>query len=409
MMKKVVSLFLLSLCLALPLSAQTPQSLDEVCANAPKDEPTTRSFSQAEQVLTEGVDYRAIFCTGAGAIYVDLYEKYTPITVNNFVFLAQNGFYNNTTFHRVIENFMAQGGDPTGTGTGGPNYRFEDEFVGFLKFDRIGLLAMANAGANTNGSQFFITTELTDWLNYRHTIFGDVLDGFDALKAIQLRDPQTATAPGTALETVVIITDPASVQSSFVEDVQVFERDGFEEALANVVAPGNLPSDLKQGDAAGAFDTAEVAQSAGSALSADYAAYLERHNHSFRVAQEVVGCSANYQFERLGYVVDAFETAEDAQNALNDAFLVTLNEAEGYSALETPAGSKGFVISKNTCTDNAGSIERLYTLRGRYLVTIYGHFPQNIVNQVPVQTLMLSFIAPIFESELADAFRSELR
>ena len=408
-MKKAVSLLLLALCLALPLSAQTPLSLDELCANAPKDEPSTRDFTQAEQVLVEGVDYRAVFCTGAGAIYVDLYEKYTPVTVNNFVFLAQNGFYNNTTFHRVIENFMAQGGDPTGTGTGGPNYRFEDELVGFLKFDRIGLLAMANAGANTNGSQFFITTELTGWLNYRHTIFGDVLDGFDALKSIQLRDPQTATTPGTALETVVIVTNPARVASTFVEDVQIYEREGFEEALGNVVAPANLPNDLKQGEAAGAFDTAQVAQSAGSALADEYAAYLERHRHEFRVAQEVEGCSANYQFQQLGYVVDAFETAEDAQNALNDSFLETLNEAEGFSpAPNAPEDAKAFVISKPTCTDNAGSIARLYALRGRYLVTIYGHFPQNIIDQVPVKTL-LSFIAPIFESELADAFRSELR
>ena len=115
-------------------------------------------FQEAETVLEPDVDYRAIFCTTAGTVYVDLYESLTPMTVNNFVFLAQQGYYDNTTFHRVIPDFMVQGGDPTATGSGGPGYQFGDEPVGFLTFDRPGLLAMANAGPGTNGSQFFITT-----------------------------------------------------------------------------------------------------------------------------------------------------------------------------------------------------------------------------------------------------------
>src|SRR5688572_14124487 len=116
-------------------------------------------------------------CTDAGAIYIDLLEDFAPATVNNFVFLAQNNYYDNTIFHRVLEDFMAQGGDPTGTGSGGPGYQFRDEFAPFLTFDRPYLLAMANAGAGTNGSQFFITTAETPHLDFRHTIFGDVLEG----------------------------------------------------------------------------------------------------------------------------------------------------------------------------------------------------------------------------------------
>jgi peptidylprolyl isomerase len=148
-------------------------SPDEICAAAtPAQDPETREYDAPEQALESDIDYYAIFCTEAGAIYVDLFEEIAPITVNNFVFLAQSGFYNNTTFHRVLENFMAQGGDPTGTGSGGPGYGFGDELASFVRFDRVGLLAMANSGqgTNTNGSQFFITTAITDWLTFNHTI-----------------------------------------------------------------------------------------------------------------------------------------------------------------------------------------------------------------------------------------------
>jgi cyclophilin family peptidyl-prolyl cis-trans isomerase len=166
--------------------AQSPQAL---CNSASAQTPDVREYDAPEQVLVPGADYLAIFCTAAGAVTVDLYENATPETVNNFVFLAQNGFYNNTTFHRVIPDFMAQGGDPSATGSGGPGYEFNDEFVGALFFDRAGLLAMANAGPNTNGSQFFITTAATDWLDYRHTIFGEVIAGYDNVTAIEIRDP----------------------------------------------------------------------------------------------------------------------------------------------------------------------------------------------------------------------------
>jgi len=149
--------------------------------------------------------YFATVKTDVGDIKLELFADKTPKTVNNFVFLARQGFYDNTTFHRVIEGFMAQGGDPTGTGTGGPGYRFEDEIVADLKFDQPGLLAMANAGPNTNGSQFFITFVPTPWLDGNHTIFGKVVEGMDVLPKIVRRDPQDPNAPpGTKIQTVLI-------------------------------------------------------------------------------------------------------------------------------------------------------------------------------------------------------------
>jgi len=148
--------------------------------------------------------YIATIETEKGDIVMQLYADKAPTTVNNFVFLARQGFYDNTTFHRVIADFMAQAGDPTGTGRGGPGYRFADEFDASLKFDGPGVLAMANAGANTNGSQFFITFVETPWLDGRHTIFGQVIEGMDVLKSISLRDPQTATRPGEVIKTIRI-------------------------------------------------------------------------------------------------------------------------------------------------------------------------------------------------------------
>lgn len=167
-------------------------------------------------MLEAGVNYRAVFCTGAGAVYIDLLETRSPITVNSFVFLAQQGYYNNTTFHRVIQDFMAQGGDPTATGTGGPGYQFVNENTGYLTFDRAGWLAMANAGPNTNGSQFFITTVPYPSLDFGYTIFGEVLESQESVEGIELRDPAAATTPGTSLDTVVIVTDPASVTTTYV-------------------------------------------------------------------------------------------------------------------------------------------------------------------------------------------------
>jgi cyclophilin family peptidyl-prolyl cis-trans isomerase len=140
-----------------------------------------------------------------GEFVVELFDDQAPKTVNNFVFLARNGFYDGTTFHRVLDGFMAQGGDPTGTGMGGPGYQFEDEISPDLTFDRPGLLAMANSGPNTNGSQFFITFVPTPHLNGLHTIFGEVIKGMDVVEGITRRDPdQNPDFQGDAIETITI-------------------------------------------------------------------------------------------------------------------------------------------------------------------------------------------------------------
>ncbi len=148
--------------------------------------------------------YVATLETDKGEIVIELFADKVPRTVNNFVFLAQEGFYDNTTFHRVIPNFMAQGGDPTGSGTGGPGYRFDDEFHAQLRHDRPGILSMANAGPNTNGSQFFITYVPCPWLDNHHSVFGGVIEGMDVLQAISPRDPSTSRAPGDLLRTIRI-------------------------------------------------------------------------------------------------------------------------------------------------------------------------------------------------------------
>ena len=149
--------------------------------------------------------YYATIATEQGDIKVQLYADRAPMTVNNFVFLAREGFYDNTTFHRVLQDFMAQAGDPTGTGMGGPGYNFADEIWTGGSFDRRGLLAMANAGPGTNGSQFFITFAPTPWLDGNHTIFGEVLEGDDVLSKLTLRDPQgDTTEPGDLIESITI-------------------------------------------------------------------------------------------------------------------------------------------------------------------------------------------------------------
>jgi cyclophilin family peptidyl-prolyl cis-trans isomerase len=151
--------------------------------------------------------YTATFKTERGDIVIDLFAKQAPITVNNFVFLAREGFYDDTTFHRVIDNFMVQGGDPTGSGRGGPGYRFNDEAGALvLKHDGPGILSMANAGPNTNGSQFFITHVATPHLNGKHGVFGKVKDkaSLDVLMQIRTRDPMRDPNPGDKLNTIEI-------------------------------------------------------------------------------------------------------------------------------------------------------------------------------------------------------------
>jgi cyclophilin family peptidyl-prolyl cis-trans isomerase len=148
--------------------------------------------------------YTARFKPERGEIVCQLHAAGAPLTVENFVNLARAGFYDGTTFHRVIPGFMAQGGDPTGTGRGGPGYSFRDEFTSDLKHDAAGVLSMANAGPNSNGSQFFLTLAPTPHLDGRHTVFGRVTDGMDVLRSIRERDPTGDPKPGDRIDTIEI-------------------------------------------------------------------------------------------------------------------------------------------------------------------------------------------------------------
>ena len=148
--------------------------------------------------------YTAVFQTDLGNFEAELFAAQAPKTVNNFVFLARDGFYDGTTFHRVIRGFMAQGGDPTGTGRGGPGYRFADEFHPSLRHSAAGMLSMANAGPGTNGSQFFITFGPTPHLDDRHTVFGRITAGLDLVLKIPERDPDRAAQPGLAIRKLEI-------------------------------------------------------------------------------------------------------------------------------------------------------------------------------------------------------------
>jgi peptidyl-prolyl cis-trans isomerase B (cyclophilin B) len=145
----------------------------------------------AMQINAKGI-YKIEMETNKGTIEIQLFPQYAPKTVNNFVFLAKEGFYDGVLFHRVISNFMVQGGDPTGTGRGGPGYRFEDEFSGNPLRHETGVLSMANAGPGTNGSQFFITHAPQPHLDNKHTVFGKVTKGMDVVNAIRQGDKMVA-------------------------------------------------------------------------------------------------------------------------------------------------------------------------------------------------------------------------
>jgi cyclophilin family peptidyl-prolyl cis-trans isomerase len=168
----------------------------------------TRYNTPPEMQIDANKDYKAVINTNRGRITVDLFEKDSPVTVNNFVFLARDGFYEGTIFHRVISGFMIQGGDPLGNGTGGPGYSFNDEFNSRELVQ--GSLAMANAGPNTNGSQFFIVTaDSTPWLDGKHTNFGQVTEGLDIVMGIEKvpTDSQDKPLEPVVIESVTIIEE----------------------------------------------------------------------------------------------------------------------------------------------------------------------------------------------------------
>lgn len=174
--------------------------------SAQKKDPMAKEYRTAPALTIDPKkSYTATLHTVSGDVEVELFADRAPITVNNFVFLARDGFYDGVTFHRVIPDFMAQTGDPTGTGRGGPGYRFDDEKSALaIPHDSAGILSMANAGPNTNGSQIFITYGPTPHLNGRHAVFGKVSKGMDIIRRITPRDPDRAAKPGDKIERITI-------------------------------------------------------------------------------------------------------------------------------------------------------------------------------------------------------------
>lgn len=200
-----------------PAVAPAPTAVSATTAAAPSGSgPPAMTIDVTKQ-------YTAVIVTDKGEIRIRLFAAEVPITVNNFVHLARTGFYDGITFHRVIPGFMAQTGDPTGTGTGGPGYQFADEFHPDLRHDGPGVVSMANSGPNTNGSQFFITyieTLNLDGLNPDgsakdcanrqvscHAVFGKVIEGMDVVDSITPRDPQRASTIGDVIRTIRIIEE----------------------------------------------------------------------------------------------------------------------------------------------------------------------------------------------------------
>lgn len=181
------------------VSSQNPAASTQTAANAGK------YSAYPAMTIDKAKKYTATFKLAKGGEFkAELYPDKAPKTVNSFVFLAREKYFDGTTFHRVLEGFMAQGGDPTGTGMGGPGYQFENEDSD-LKFDKPGVLAMANAGRDTNGSQFFITFVPTPQLDGGYTIFGQVTEGMDVVNGITRRDPQINPGfTGDVIESVTI-------------------------------------------------------------------------------------------------------------------------------------------------------------------------------------------------------------
>ncbi len=383
--------------------AQTPQ---ELCDTAEPTALRMMQFEQAEQVIDAASDYRAIICTSAGAIYVDLYEQLTPITVNNFVFLAGQGYYDGTSFHRVIPQFMAQGGDPTGTGRGGPGYQFEDEPIGFLTFDRPGLLAMANAGPGTNGSQFFLTTVPTPHLNYKHTIFGEVLAGQEIVEAIRERDPSSATEMGETLHNLLIITDADLVESDEPQIVPATEADvaaAFESFSAGL--PPTLPLDDER---SGYFSTEDLASTVAEELQTDFASFAEAHSHQYRHRMQISNaeCDTAIFFSALGYWVDVFADAESASAAAQDDFMQRWLASYDYQ--QDVDSTNVYLRDADTCAGETGAHVLGLATRGRFLVTIDALVAEAVLQQVPAEALLDNLSLQI-EGGLASIFRSELR
>lgn len=368
--------------------AQTPTALCET-AIPNVTEPETRTYDAPEAVLEPDVDYRAIFCTEQGAIYVDLYEDFTPVTVNNFVFLANQGYYNNTTFHRVIADFMIQGGDPEGTGMGGPGYEFQNEYVPFLNFAQPGVLAMANAGPDTNGSQFFITRVPYQYLDGDYTVFGRVLEGQDVVLNVTDRDPDTASELGDTLHTILIVTDPSTVETTYAPPA-LFTGDQTFEQIANLLPAESGFTQLEQGtglftgseEAVGQFD-----ESAQEGAAAWYG--LAGFEYEAGGTWQVGTCPEEPELFGLGFRLLDWGSAENATAAVQDASLTDFMTAQGYTLYETDESVlSGPLFTRNTGAfcDKPGIQARYIFPEGRYILIVDIMVDENVeaLDQLPL-------------------------
>lgn len=407
-MKRVLIFFALLLLTASAVFAQEeePQTPEDICVAAtPAPDAATQTFAEPEQVLEPGVDYYAIFCTEYGPVYVNLFETLAPQTVNSFVFLSQNNFYNNTVFHRVLADFMAQGGDPEGTGRGGPGYTVNDEYVSYMVFDRPGLLATANSNNrdagryNTNGSQFFITTVVTDWLNYNHTIFGEVLYGQDNVLAI----PPTEVQPNPRLDTVVIVTDPTTVNVDYAPPAPA----SFEEYAEQVA---NFPplSDLLIADSAltGDFETGEFVATLPEAVQETAEAFFADNNHIGTVSLRNFNESCNYEelplFD-LGYQIHLFDTVDDARAAAQDERLVEVVTGGNEFTEDVMMFSQLPLYTWDTTTcEEASTAALMWRQVGRAIIVTHSSFPNGspIVANEWLDTLSLGTYEPLFDAQL---------
>jgi len=435
MIKRLMIVALL-LILVMPVAAihaqddAATQTPGELCAAAvPAEDPDTREYEAADDVLVDGVDYYAIFCTDVGPIYIDLYEDETPVTVNNFVFLADNGFYNNSIFHRVIAGFMAQAGDPVGNpvGTGGPGYQFEDEIIDGLSFDRGGLLAMANAGPGTNGSQFFITYDATPWLDGAHTIFGEVIVGQNIADSVLLRDPALPEPnPATALETILIITDPSTVEAvEFVPPPA--SREEVETTVAELAtaAGGAIDNALGLGAStiigadsttSGVFDVADWADTLADAEA--FTSYAEATGVEYHVQANLINTACDYTqlpVQGFSYGFDVFADADAASAALDSDELVATLEAEGFSPadVEAPDGVSFYLSETSACDTEGLLVARAISQIGRFVVAsdftfVSGAFEPDAVDEEVYSLITTEFNGALFGSLLRDVLIPEL-
>jgi len=374
-------------------AAQDGRTPEQICIEATENlsEPATREFERAEEVLEDGTDYWAVLCTEQGPITIDLLEDVAPIAVNNFVFLAQQGYFNNTTFHRVLPGFMAQGGDPTATGTGGPGYQFEDEIDSGLLFDRPGLLAMANAGPNTNGSQFFITYVPTPWLNGYHTIFGRVYAGQASTELLLPRNPeQSPTYEGDALYTVVIVDDPASITVE-PDEAPTFEhwQTLLQRLIGDQIGAPFVPDADHSRISTLESRAVEWGEAGGEELAAYMREYLAANDFmgAATIALAVEECPANpaeLPFWSLRFEVNDYGNAESAAAvALDDARSDELVASGAFASYTDGELIGGRIyrrpVEGNPCGDEA-ALYRFEMALGRYVLAVESVLDETVVN-----------------------------